>query len=84
MNLRTTLAVLLLPGVLLVADDQHRQGHDLGLVHFPVSCAPAVQKTFERGAALLHSFWYDEAGKDIFRSDPHRPRLRLWAIGVSP
>ena len=61
MNLRTILAVLLLPGVLVAADDQHRQGHDLGLVHFPVSCAPAVQKTFERGAALLHSFWYDEA-----------------------
>jgi hypothetical protein len=28
----------------------------LGTVHFPVSCALFVQKPFERGVALLHSF----------------------------
>src|ERR1051325_1254435 len=43
----------------LAADDTHR--HDLGTVHFPVSCSPAAQKSFDRGVALLHSFWYDEA-----------------------
>ena len=35
----------------------------IGAVRFPVSCRPAAQKTFERGVALLHSFWYDEAEK---------------------
>jgi hypothetical protein len=35
----------------------------LGTVHFPVSCAPAVQVDFERAVALLHSFWYEEAVK---------------------
>ena len=53
-------AGLLLLGV-LNADDQHH--HDLGSVHFPVSCTPAAQKTFDHGVALLHSFWYDEAEK---------------------
>jgi hypothetical protein len=35
----------------------------LGTVHFPISCAPAVQADFERAVALLHSFWYEEAVK---------------------
>src|SRR6185369_8621775 len=43
--------------------EQHDHGHDLGHVYFPVSCAPTAQQTFERGVALLHSFWYDEAEK---------------------
>src|SRR5580658_5838428 len=37
----------------------------LGTVHFPVSCAPFLQKPFERGVALLHSFWYEEAEKQF-------------------
>jgi len=48
-----------------LADDEGQHHHEalteqqLGTVHFPVSCAPAVQKPFERGVALLHSFWYE-------------------------
>src|SRR5204863_6138415 len=45
----------------------------LGKVSFPISCAPGVQAPFERGVALLHSFWYDEAGKqfkEIAGKDP--------------
>jgi len=45
----------------------------LGTVSFPVSCAAASQPPFERGVALLHSFWYDEAEKQfeaIARKDP--------------
>ena len=34
----------------------------IGQVTFPVSCNPAVQKPFECGVALLHSFWYLESG----------------------
>ncbi len=39
-----------------LADDSRQ--HDelseqqLGTVHFPISCAPSVQKSFERGVAL--------------------------------
>jgi hypothetical protein len=35
----------------------------LGSVTFPTSCNATAQRQFERGMALLHSFWYEEAGK---------------------
>lgn len=37
----------------------------LGVVHFPISCDGSVQKSFERGIALLHSFWYEEAEREF-------------------
>ncbi len=37
----------------------------LGSVHMPISCAVAVQAPFERGVAMLHSFWYEEAAKQF-------------------
>jgi hypothetical protein len=41
-----------------------RAGADAaGSVHFPVSCAAAVQPQFDHAVALLHSFWYEEAVK---------------------
>jgi len=38
----------------------------LGKVNFPTSCDPAVQQQFERGVAMLHSFWFS-AGEKTFR-----------------
>ena len=35
----------------------------LGKVNFPTSCSPAVQQQFERGVAMLHSYWFTEGGK---------------------
>ena len=52
--------------VLLLAAAPATFAHDgekLGTVHFPISCAPAVQADFERAVALLHSFWYEESLK---------------------
>lgn len=40
------------------APDPHER---LGTVSFRVSCAPASQPAFNRGVALLHDFWYEEA-----------------------
>jgi hypothetical protein len=49
-------------GVLLVLGAAPVAAQDkLGQVHFAVSCAPAVQKDFDRAVALLHSFWYSAA-----------------------
>src|SRR6185436_10013327 len=48
-------------------------GGKLGKVSFPTSCAAAVQADFERGVAMLHSFWYNLAEKtfsDILAQDP--------------
>jgi tetratricopeptide (TPR) repeat protein len=45
----------------------------LGTVSFPISCRASVQKPFERGVALLHSFEYGEADRQfqqITKSDP--------------
>ncbi len=44
----------------------------LGRVSFPTACAAAVQPGFERGVALLHSFWYEEAVQaftDVVKAD---------------
>src|SRR5256886_16867972 len=57
----------------------------LGTVHFPVSCAPDVQKSFEKGVALLHSFWYEESGKAfqaIQKQDP-KCAMAYWGVGMS-
>jgi len=35
--------------------------HVLGDVEFPTSCAPAAQQEFQRGVAMLHSFWFGAA-----------------------
>ena len=73
----------------LLADEghqhQHEAGEQLGTVSFPVSCAPAVQKPFERGVALLHSFWYEEAQKqflDVAARDPHCA-MAHWGVALS-
>jgi tetratricopeptide (TPR) repeat protein len=72
-------------------DDQNHHHHEdltatqLGTVTFPVSCAPDVQKPFERGVALLHSFWYEEAGKEfqqIATDDPHCAMVH-WGVAMS-
>ena len=45
----------------------------LGVVHFPVSCAPEVQPGFDRAVALLHSFGYEEARlafQEVAQRDP--------------
>lgn len=46
-------------------------GEQLGKVEFPVSCA--AQSDFNRGVALLHSFWFlpaNKAFRDIAAKDP--------------
>ncbi|MGA8622948.1 MAG: hypothetical protein WB660_31050, partial [Candidatus Sulfotelmatobacter sp.] len=72
-------------------DDQDHHHHEdltiaqLGTVVFPVSCAPSVQKPFERGVALLHSFWYEEAEKQfqqISADDPHCA-MAHWGVAMS-
>lgn len=50
------------------ASNNERQVGDLGqvgAVEFKTSCDPSLQADFDRGLALLHSFFYDEA-RNIF------------------
>jgi len=74
-------------------DDHHHEdlnAAQLGTVHFPVACAQDVQnkdvqKPFERGVALLHSFWYEEAEKEFLQiaaDDPHCA-MAHWGVAMS-
>ncbi len=45
---------------------QSKSPDQLGKVDFTNSCGTAVQETFQRGVAMLHSFWFIE-GEKIFR-----------------
>lgn len=74
------------------ADDEQGHNHheeltaeQLGTVHFPVSCSPQVQKRFERGIALLHSFWYPEAEKQFQQIAAEEPACAMahWGIAMS-
>lgn len=68
-------ALVCLASSLLADEDHHHLGPDekVGSVSFPTSCAPAVQKPFERGVALMHSFEYEMAEnqfKEVAKQDP--------------
>ena len=57
----------------------------LGTVSFSVSCAAAVQAPFNRGVALLHDFWYEEAGRqfdEIAKADP-KCAIAHWGEAMS-
>jgi hypothetical protein len=62
-----------------------RPAEQLGHVSFPTSCNPKVQAQFERGVALLHSFWFPEGRKtllEVLKADPSCS-IALWGIGVN-
>jgi len=56
-----------------VLADSSTLSDKLGTVNFANSCSAEVQPQFERGVALLHSFWYSEAIKSfaaVAQADP--------------
>ncbi len=57
----------------------------LGTVSFPVSCSPAVQADFNRGVALLHDFWYEEARPQFARILKVDPGCAMahWGLAMS-
>lgn len=63
----------------------HDEGGALGQVRFPTSCTAPAQPVFERGVALLHSFWYEEALKTftgVTTTDPGCA-MGYWGIAMS-
>src|SRR5687767_11565835 len=83
MNTRTFVLIfvlflsLLMPGI---GDSQPQ----LGKVDFQNSCSPAVQETFLRGVAMLHSFWFMEGEKtfrDVLAKDPSCA-IATWGIAA--
>jgi tetratricopeptide (TPR) repeat protein len=84
---RVLLTLLFILPSSLDAQEAHRHSapEKLGKVSFPISCLPAVQKQFERGVALLHSFAYT-AAEDAFRGvaglDP-RCAMAHWGMAMT-
>jgi tetratricopeptide (TPR) repeat protein len=76
--------------VFVFAGDQEHHPEEMseaqvGTVHFPSSCAASVENRIERGVAMLHSFWYEEAEKefvDIAKDDPQCAIAR-WGVAMS-
>lgn len=57
----------------------------LGTVSFANSCSEAVQAPLNRGVALLHDFWYEEAQrqfKEILKADPSCA-IAHWGVAMS-
>jgi tetratricopeptide (TPR) repeat protein len=86
--LGVSLSLLLCP-LTSQAQDTHQHKHEmsekLGSVNFAVSCNRAAQQQFNRAAALLHSFWYDEAEKgfaEVAKTDP-KCGMGHWGVAMS-
>ncbi|MBV9181586.1 MAG: hypothetical protein JO356_09745 [Acidobacteria bacterium] len=81
------LIVVALPTVLRADQNLQAQGtlEQLGTVHFPSSCAASVEAEVERGVALLHSFWYEEAEKQFTAIKNNDPRCAMayWGVAMS-
>jgi tetratricopeptide (TPR) repeat protein len=57
----------------------------LGRVSFPTTCDAQVQAPFERGVAMLHSFWFTEARKAfdaVIQQDPGCA-IAYWGLAVN-
>jgi tetratricopeptide (TPR) repeat protein len=60
-------------------------GEQLGKVSFSHSCSRSVRAPFNRGVALLHDFWYEEAQRQfeqIVKTDPDCA-MAHWGIAMS-
>jgi len=73
------------PAAAQMPEHHHETTEQLGKVSFPISCASASQKAFERGVALLHSFGYEQAEQqfaELAKSDPDCA-MAHWGIAMS-
>src|SRR5205807_9619952 len=61
-----------------------QQDEKLGKVSFPTSCNPKVQAEFERGVAMIHSYWFLIARRTfegVLRQDP-TCAIAYWGIAL--
>ena len=60
---------------------QEKVTEQLGKVTFPTSCDPKVQAQFERGVAMLHSYWFTKRARCSTRCCSRIPTAR-WPTGA--
>src|SRR5690242_10802360 len=61
-----------------------QQDQQLGKVTFPTSCSPAVQDEFDRGVAMLHSYWFLIARRKfeaVLQQDPSCA-MAYWGVAM--
>jgi hypothetical protein len=84
-------ALSFLSSATVSARDDEPQHHEelteaqLGTVHFASSCQSAVEKPIERGVAMLHSFWYEEAESEFEQIEKRDPQCAIahWGLAMS-
>jgi len=85
MSVRRSIAALLLAASLVTPGIGRGQAQEqVGKVDFPNSCSPAVQETFQRGVAMLHSFRSGETEKtfrEVLAQDPSCA-IATWGIAA--
>src|SRR5262245_46424170 len=83
-NMKTILRFVVLLFVVALAVPALAQDK-LGKVTFPTSCDARVQGQFERGVAMLHSYWFTEARKvfdAVLQQDPSC-LMAYWGLAVN-
>src|SRR6476661_9293367 len=61
-----------------------QQDEKLGKLSFPTSCDPKVQTDFERGVAMIHSYWFIYARRTfegVLQQDPSCA-IAYWGIAL--
>jgi tetratricopeptide (TPR) repeat protein len=61
-----------------------QQGEKLGTLSFPTSCDPKVQAEFERGVAMIHSYWFLVARRTfegVLQQDPGCA-IAYWGVAM--
>ncbi len=84
MRCRCRVALILLGTACFSAPPARAQHHELGKVSFPTSCNAAVQAEFETGVAMLHSYWFNYAGKTVPRRAGEGSCVRDGLLGHRP
>src|SRR5262249_20888738 len=57
----------------------------LGRVHFETSCTPQAQEKFDRGLAMVHSFFYPDSVQAFTEAASADPQCAIayWGIAIS-
>src|SRR6201981_1835441 len=57
----------------------------LGNVHFETSCTPQAQEKFDRGLAMVHSFFYPDSVQAFTEAAAADPQCAIayWGIAIS-
>src|SRR6266853_1527962 len=81
---RTLCAAGLITAVLTAGAFGQEREEKLGALSFPTSCDPKVQADFERGVAMIHSYWFLIARRvfeDVLKQDPNCA-IAYWGIAM--